>query len=233
MHSGRVGGMRVPGHVKERPILFSAQMVRALLDGRKTQTRRVIKPAPEVFDHQVPIRPEPRGGGKWIFMAYSDRPSYQFATSDRKCPYGVPGDRLWVRETWRTLRRFDSHKPRNVPAGTMRAYEADAPYIGDCRSAPAGRMGKLRPSIFLPRWASRITLAITDVRVQRLQEISEADARAEGVPYNHACFHDSIQSSIENTAIRNYAVLWDRLNAKRGYGWDVNPWVWAISFKRP
>lgn len=205
--------------VKERPILFSGPMVRALLDGRKTQTRRAIKPAPEVFDHQEPIRPEPRGGGAWIFMAYSDRPSYQFATSDRKCPYGVPGDRLWVREN---IYQF----------GGPVEYAADGP-----PSFPR----KLTPSIHMRRAQARITLEITDVRVQRLQDITPEDAIAEGLtrrtgqletwwgngwdgdtPDPSACYFLS--------PVECYRALWNKINGPES--WDANPWVWCLTFKR-
>ena len=159
--------------VKERPILFNGPMVRAILEGCKTQTRREIKNNPLLnagFTDEFILLP----GNASAFV----------------CPFGVVGDRLWVKET----------------------FEDDE--------------GGWRPSIFMPRWASRITLEITDVRVQRLQEITEEDARAEG-------YHPKINDSLPDwTAKESFKILWDSLNAKRGLDWDKNPWVWALSFKR-
>lgn len=158
----------------ERPILFSGPMVRAILDGRKTQTRRVAK----------------------------DR--------DKPCKYGIAGDRLWVRETWQSA----------AAMGVCHAsddyfvYRATDPDWETCEG------WQWRPSIFMPRKASRITLEITDVRAERLQDITNKDARAEGLArgtvYPRMWFED----------------LWDSINAKRGFGWDVNPFVWVITFKK-
>ena len=198
--------------MKERPILFSGPMVRALLYGTKTQTRRVIKPQPwfmpEAYDH----------GARWAW-AYSEQaweaengivwgakfPTEQLAQRDYfcdHCPYGAPGDLLWVRETW----RVNGNEHDYAIAGSDRVfYRADEDW-----NDGAG----WRPSIFMPRWASRITLEVVSVRVQRLQDISHEDGKAEGL--------DSLDG---------FALLWDRIYEKRGYGWQVNPWVWAVEFR--
>ncbi len=182
--------------MKERPILMSAPMVRAILEGRKTQTRRVYKP------REVDNVEDPHGA------------LFAFPT-----PYGSPGDRLWVRETW-------SHDAHDLD--TCRAAHEDAspgigygPYYRSTEVAPDTLRWK--PSIFMPRWASRITLEVTEVRVQRLQEISEDDAKAEGCePSGSAGFA---------TARGLYAALWDSINGARA-PWPSNPWVWAITFRR-
>ena len=174
----------------EHPILFSGPMVRAILEGRKTQTRRVIKP------------------------------QTTWGSDVEYCPHGVPGDRLWVRETWCPLERADWSRPgREYNVN----YKADATPEGECIRKEMGYQWK--PSIFMPRWASRITLEITGVKVERIQELLDhKDIMAEGIlpdegPRCYSCR-------------TRFAELWDSLNAKRGYGWDANPWVWVIEFKR-
>lgn len=193
--------------MKERPILFSGEMVCAILDWRKTQTRRVVKASKlctasgffsangwSVFKH-------PRKG--WFAVSVPDANKdewYGKATSKEgfACPYGVPGDRLWVRETFYE-HAFETKISKPVFTGFYRATE---PY----RNVP------WRPSIHMPRWASRINLEITNVRVERLQDISEADAMAEGTQGKHS-----------------FAALWDTINVKRA-SWASNPWVWVIEF---
>lgn len=206
--------------MSEKPILFSSEMVRAILEGRKSQTRRVIR---------LPgFGPCHEGGwefrdskGRWQVYAPA-------ALVAGKCPYGRLGDRLWVRETWRAeeLDEFGEDGIR---------YQADNHFkmIENTREAAdlwgeAHRAGNpWRPSIYMPRWASRITLEITGVRVQKLRQITNDDACAEGV--------ESI-GWLGNSDLRDfrtpYGQLWDKINKKRGFGWDVNPWVWVIEFRR-
>lgn len=186
---------------RARPIIFSAPMVRAILADEKTQTRRVCS-------------------GNWLRCLDPDDEDDRW-TATLACPYGWPGDRLWVRETLYTS------------DGDV-FYRADDLAV-DCDDQPETDHWKLSgqtiPSIFMPRWASRITLEITDVRVQRLQAISEADAQAEGV--TAALFAQLWPSlPLPPAADHAFAHLWDSINAKRGFGWDANPWVWAISFRR-
>jgi hypothetical protein len=229
----------------DRPILFSAPMIRALLDGRKTQTRRALKPQPDTAKISPPFHPEARGGHHWVFMARDDFPEYSYATYDFNVPFAV-GERLWVRESVRAVEdddNFDRHL--EFLADGERIKVADA---GDVSSDSFGDWwklvayhsddpdltgGKIVPSIFMPRWASRLTLIVTDVRVQRLQEISEQDAISEGIERNGDGFlgHEGADTAIvTSSATDAYRILWDSLNADRGFGWDANPWVVAVSF---
>jgi hypothetical protein len=185
--------------MKERPILMSAAMVRAILDGRKTQTRRVLKGL------------EMRSG----------MPEPEFASLLRCCPYGVPGERLWVREAWQ------SHIG-SVGESLIYAYRATDDH----------RLGPWRPSIHMPRVASRITLEVAGVRVERLQDISEADARAEGtaeLPGQHgepaAWWTADVGAGPRlhgRTARDAYRFLWEQINGPGS--WDANLWVWVIEF---
>lgn len=185
--------------MKERPILFSGEMVRAILDGRKTQTRRVVKPQPNLL-RWCPIQ-----SGR--YDGWDDEHGNPYP-----CPYGVPGDQLWVRETC-----LIHCKPRRLePKGEV-VYKADFP---DEATAEPG----WNPSIFMPRWASRIQLEITNIRVERVQNISIPDAVAEGIRV--------ITDPECPEPDERYRVLWDTINAKRGYSWETNPWVWVIEFKR-
>jgi hypothetical protein len=195
--------------LKERPIPFSDAMVRAILDGTKTQTRRLVRPPTgfERIDRVYPI------GGGWRI----DESNPYGIARQVTCPYGVPGDRLWVRETW------------NKEGGSL-SYRADGDWIADYRAAAESGSGvprrpdlKWRPSIFLPRWASRITLELTDVRAERLQDITDEDARAEGC--------DAGENMREGSCRDLFSVLWDSINAERAL-WVGNPWVWALTFKR-
>lgn len=219
--------------MKERPILFSAPMVRVLLEGRKTQTRRVVKPQPPsghnfagFTTHSTCSADE----GKAVWAAGSGPLMHE--AHRVRCPYGQPGDRLWVREAWRLCREADGVKPRDTDAAYRCWYEADAPH------QPG--FGRLRPGMFMPRWASRITLEITEVRVQRVQEISEEGAIAEGIErddegrwtdYQNLGFGGYFDHPIQGARF-SFASLWDSINAKRGFGWDANPWVWCLSFRR-
>lgn len=170
----------------EKPILFNGEMVRAILDGRKTQTRRVIKPPPFCPHAEVKSRDD----GTWAvcprYSNHRDNDPGKFFRVIR-CPYGVPGDRLWVRETWLPFDApdhfTDPTKPRDVMVFGRRNGAA---YRAEMKDADSERCRldygyEWRPSITMPRWASRITLEITDIRVQRVSEITEEDAKAEDV----------------------------------------------------
>jgi hypothetical protein len=185
--------------IRERPILFSAPMVRALLAGTKTQTRRIAQPKRSI----EPMTDE--------------------------CPYGQPGgDRLWVRESWRADAAYDAMPPRDIPAGSQVWYEADTGLPG---LRGLVRQGKLRPGMFMPRWASRITLEVTEVRVERLQDISEADALAEGIVPGYGGFGLPDGSHFHAADPReSYFSLWEAINGRASV--EANPWVWAVSFRR-
>lgn len=186
-----------------RPILFSAPMVRAILDGRKTQTRRIVKPQPTDFT----TGPCPCAGTSALWPAVENRGLVARAV----CPYGLPGDRLWVKETFCDVSRETSKK--------QFVYRAD---LSPAELAEWGETVCLpwKPSIFMPRSASRITLENTAVRMERLQDISEADAKLEG-----CCGVTSTHFGFPN-----YRHVWESINGPSL--WDANPWVWVISFKR-
>ena len=211
---------------KERPILFSGPMVRAILDGMKTQTRRALKVQP------------PKCDGRWSFIASStekgetgkfryswlDANGSAFTSRGResglsyRCPYGSVGDRLWVREAWAVVPHVSDNGPKHKAKGDG----TGATWRADWQGNPSGF--KWRPSIHMPRWASRITLEITGVRVERLQDISNADALAEGVSVlpGHEDFLDE--------AIQGFEEIWNRINGPGS--WDANPWVWVVEFRR-
>ena len=222
----------------ERPILFNGPMVRALLDGRKTQTRRIIKPqpsdyrpstvAPQRLRGQLPKHDQPyfdayNGGPHWCWWDEYNRQGADWI----KCPYGVPGDSLWVRETWALHERFTDVGRVVYAATANRSWteaHRDVPIdaIGD-RPARPFQQG-FKPSIHMPRWACRLTLEITDVRAERLQDISEADAEAEGVQDPSLVpILGAFWSSRDG-----YARLWEHINGKGS--WAANPWVWAVTF---
>lgn len=227
--------------MKERPILFSGAMVRAILDGRKTQTRRIVKPQPTPGQGMVNAS---YCGHPHLWLrsgpCRSDDPTYEW-----KCPYGKPGDRFWVREAWRVGKPHDQTPPCDIlPAalaidkGVTVLYEA-----GGWRSVgPSGRgeptypddagmpdwAGKCRPSMFMPRAMSRITLEITGVRVERLNDCSVKDAIAEGaepLPPDPA-----ITQVCPEDYVAGYRKLWDSINGAGA--WKANPWVWVVEFRR-
>lgn len=231
--------------VRERSIIMRAESVRAILAGRKTQTRRVVTtriPAhrPEVFAWFAPRITENKAlEGLWC-RDESGTPEFL-----ARCPYGAPGDRLWVRESFRFA---CAHSDDDTLCIAYRASQ-DGLNIGlivnniprpSGITAPPHSREWLSP-LHMPRWASRLTLEITDVRVQRLQEISEQDAEAEGIVRvddigdgNTAPAYAGTDGSFTNgwSAQSAFARVWDALNAKRGFPWASNPWVWAVTFKR-
>lgn len=219
--------------MKERPILFSAPMVRALLDGTKTQTRRALKPQPPADAPLIMV-----GEYAWSPLFFL------------KCPFGEPGDRLWVREAFAPYRM----RGTGVPSGIADADYAclkdgtqvwrSPPAVFPCLSeyAPgAFDVVRWRPPIHMPRWASRITLEITDVRVQRLHDISEMDAIAEGVedvspdPERWSRWRDyfperEAPKGAFSAARLSFLSLWESINSTKSVA--ANPWVWALTFKR-
>lgn len=198
-----------------RQILFSAPMIRALLDGRKTQTRRLLKRM--LIPDQRAVKVLPSG----FVMVSCDRLMWREVGRT----YAV-GELLWVRETWRLIHtaggRGGGIVPFNSYALEFRATEHDAAQEftveGDDDPHLKEASDDWRPSIFMPRWASRITLAVTEVRVQRLRDIGEADVIAEGTP------------RMAGEAREDYAALWNHLNDKPGSRWADNPWIVAVSF---
>ena len=219
--------------MKERPIIMGADSVRAILDGLKTQTRRVV-------NSRIFIEID-NGNDPPIFQ---DSPNFGEALMKYgRYPYGYIGDRLWVRETWAEATPYPSS------AVYKATYEYPQDFTHDWKSP-----------IYMPRWASRIILEITDIRVERVQDITEEDALEEGIMSNeeyearasednlfpcprckgyqvHETFgYDygitEVDCTYCDTPKKRYRIVWDSLNAKRGYSWESNPWVWVISFKR-
>ena len=202
--------------MKERPIPFSAPMVRALLAGTKTQTRRIFKPDRMTWDANGRYTTYAMRGGE---LSTTGSGPFKPSSWLHYCPYGQPGgDRLYVRETWAAPHAYDHLPPRLIPQDARIHY-----------AATEDRGGLLwRPSIHMPRWASRITLEITSVRVERLQEIDIADAQAEGVSDTGAFILDG-EGNEQGGPIAEYAVLWDQINGDGS--WESNPWVWVAEFK--
>lgn len=200
--------MSAQNTAKERPIIFSSKMVKAILDNRKTQTRRVVKPQPG-SDKE---RAHNFDNGAWGFFqrGFSDG-VWALEGKGWFCPYGKPGDRLWVREAFCFGDDFNGHE-----AIYFRADNPGGEYVW-------------KPSIFMSRSLSRITLEITGVRVERMQEISESDAQAEGINLN------GFRSGFDGIAGREHRIefarLWDSINGKK-HPWASNPFVWVIEFKR-
>lgn len=202
----------------DRPILFSAPMIRAILDGRKTQTRRVVSQAS--LDAYVDYE-------DWCSNVSAGIPMYRQSERDFYLEHSRiwPGDRLWVRETWKPHSIYAEMKPRDIP-------KTNVFYRADNRYAPSNT--RWVPGIHMPRWASRITLLVTDVRIQRLHDISEADAVAEGAPdfasLGAVDGEDIAEASSRLCwAQRWFAELWTTINGPGA--WEGNPWVMAVTFR--
>jgi hypothetical protein len=247
--------------VKERPILFSAPMVRAILEGRKTVTRRAVKPLQQ---------PELMEDGTWFAVAQSHR-RYGFGVSgpdarscaealaaSQCCPYGKPGDRLWVRETWYCDHSDVQRGPYLQPADMVDLDQAredgDLVYAADGLTPYEQEQPTWKPSIHTPRWVSRILLEITAVRVERLQDISDEQAQAEGIIPVPKTTEDSHQfwrnyhlsgdgTFCVRTPKESFKSLWchvaggsfpkDEAAYKASpHSWDANPWVWVVEFKQ-
>lgn len=217
--------------MKERGMIFNGEMVRAILDGRKTQTRRIMKPQPE---------PCPRGGHWWPSNVFKTMLHVEDEMQNGKggwgglvgdaCPFGDVGDRIWVRETWAEagasapdLKLYRANYPEHVPS----IYE----------NVPPAEEIRWTPSIHMPRTASRIQLEITDVRVERLNAISEEDAEAEGIDmealYDSQDCYDCIADhnmTGRPTVTGAFKYLWASIYGAES--WNANPWVWVIEFKR-
>ena len=226
--------------MKERPVLFSAPMVRTILEGKKTQTRRIVA-MPRKRDWYVVVD---HGNGWWPYQSDDGESDLCDDSMEHPyiCPYGQPGDRLWVKETWRPRLALS-------PWDVVITYAADGQQrtikdgdFGDrdWTMPKAAVHGNVTP-LFMPRWASRITLEVTDVRVERLQDISEADAKAEGVEGHYIkdgwywrnyslSNEDASTSPMLTNAKDSYRTLWEKLNSPGS--WAANPWVWVVSFRR-
>jgi len=222
-------------NIKERPILFNAEMVRAILSEEKTQTRRVMKPQPEAIEGNV-LRI--CGFDTGIDSLRDPHEVSKFARD--YCPKGQPNDQLWVRESFWQFGKYNytggltktgKREVKFYPTGKDVIFE-------EPETKPAGRFVEgyhKRPSIFMPRWSSRIQLEITDIRVERLNKISEEDAMAEGVDEIgvETGGLDVNGNPIEQGSFcASFCELWNYINEKRGYSWDSNPFVWVIEFRK-
>ena len=216
--------------MKEKPILMSTDMARAILDGKKTMTRRVIK-IPDGYTITPTGNPKAYAVVKMGDGIYSRIPVNR--RDNIKCPYGQVGSRLWVRETWWVHPDYKNVSAgwlaptANSPERVFYSLKDSADWCYESEKKPEDweyRLAKKVPSIHMPRWASRITLEITEIRVERLNQITDDDALAEGVFGDETCYDQA-------TPCMCFEALWDSINAKRGCGWGTNPWVWAISFK--
>lgn len=207
--------------VKERPILFSGPMVRAILEGRKTQARRIIKPQPGFgysFSAVAHDDPEP------VLAVFRDHVLVYDAFI--KCPYGKPGDRLWVRETWAkaSANGLLAKAIHYRADGELECYHDTA--FGECE----GCVPAWRPSIHMPRWASRILLEVTSVRVERLQDMTFVDWKADFVPSP-----DEVEKALASFTGAEFQhehskALWESINGSGS--WEANPWVWVLELKR-
>ena len=210
----------MPSQIKERPIIFSADMVKANSVGHKSQSRRVIKPQPwmemdrEIINQGGPG--EEQYGPEYIPVWPQGHKRSGEIVARHHCPYGQPGSVLWGRETF----MWDEYD--NV------YYRADYPEVELKKPECEWRW---KPSIHMPRQASRITLEVVDVRVERLQDISWQDCTAEGINRPGWMYRLESEPKQQEYIIKQFNDSWDSINAKRGYGWDTNCWVWVIEFK--
>lgn len=238
--------------LKERPIIFTAEMVRALLAGRKTQTRRPVKPQPETDEPgnavYYPNKEHWEFGMALNGQGIKTQKSWE-ESGYTKCPYGKPGDRLWVREKFKLAKEYDHLPASAVP----KSGEETLCYCLDATHTLVGptaiELGRVRVARYMPRWASRLTLEITGVRVERVQAITEADALAEGVEpiRGIADPHDASKNytyypdyrppvdhiNVCSNAKTSFMTMWQSMYSPDPVkGWDANPWVWVVSFKR-
>lgn len=205
--------------MKARPILFSAPMVRALLAGTKTQTRRGVKPQPPADTFQVTPYHHPDNHPR--FFAWKDGfggAEMHPAWEPIPCPYGQPSDQLWVRESWKHIEGGNVY---DAAGGVMDSFEHETLYRASSPNDP----GPWKPSIHMPRWASRITLEITGVRVERLQDITPDDCIAEG-----AWPIEMRELGRGHEAIAAFRTLWESIDGNGS--WAENPWVWVLEFRR-
>ncbi len=211
--------MSTQAPTKERGWPAYAHEVCAILDDRQTQFRRVVKPQPKNWNGYIEGNPHYGGG-----------PEYSF------CPFGKPGDRLWLKEEWAMDQVHHLRYPRHGNELFTRWFAAD-----ESRAGPTNcndQRGEWRSSVYMPRWAARINVEVTDVRVERVQDISDDDAELEGIDM-HDCmsagemrqYYKCGEFTAEYPSLV-FEQLWDSINKKRGFGWDVNPFVWCVSFER-
>jgi hypothetical protein len=236
----RISGGEV---MRELPILFNTEMVQAILDGRKTQTRRVIKLRNGELCDDCEIPADNPGNYVMDFSRHYPKwePLY--------CPYGSRGDLLYVRETWALcqtvdhIRRQDGRTFSEISDG-FPSYKADGfDSIKDLKEhlLLTGEASmeevlvdgdKWKPSIHMPKKIARIWLEVKDVRVERLRDIKPEEIKLEGATWKNHLDDGAATTSKGFGTLMDFILLWDKINAKRGYGWDTNPWVWVVEFER-
>jgi len=221
-------------------------MVQAILDGRKSMTRRVCKDIPD-YDFHWGLDREPYVGNyqvftktgpkKWDWVTLENQWLYDLQTAvDEnktyllKCPYGQPGDRLWVRETWADLRGMGFDKPFAYLADSWNSKYGEED--GDSKRCRLDYGVKWKPSIHMFKIAARIWLEVVSVRVERLQEITRTDIRAEGLVCPQEYCSDEKEYNFRHWFLDEWKRLWDSINSKRGYCWNSNPWVWVVEFRK-
>lgn len=228
---------------RERPIIFSGPMVRSILDGRKTQTRRVIATPKDCEPDWEPLLAAD-GSCNIKWMSFPLPGVKMGRTKWLRCPFGRPGERLWVREKWwvaelegcgigKSFLVYDDEW-RQGPYGAKEPSPATFRHIHPGPASPVPKWGP-HPSIHMPRWASRLTLEIVSVRVERVQDISGEDALAEGVDWllpGHGPVPREAQYQGAASYRDGFELVWDAINAKRGFSFASNPWIWALEFRR-
>lgn len=230
--------------MRELPILFSAPMVRASLADRKTHTRRVVQPQLDLGLYLDWQEMPPLNGKTRFRRVGADYPDTE-KDDGIVCPYGQPGDRLWVREAWRSAESLDHLSGSAMAEACLEAgyqrpwapieYVADGERVnwkhtGTPLHAGPPKPGRYRHGRFMPRWASRITLEVTGIRVERLQDISEADAIAEGLLPDRDGWRGAEDLPWFASPVAAYRSLWESINGAGS--WDANPWVWVVEFRR-
>lgn len=222
--------------MKERGMIFNGEMTRAILDGRKTQTRRIMKVQPENSELGLRRVVESKNGiddGKY-FWSQSDATGLKSRSKPFACPFGTVGDRIWVREAFRVHSRATDVATLVYKASERNSWTEQTHRLPVAVCNKPATPEKWTPSLHMPRWASRILLEITDVRVERLNTISEEDARAEGI-IDGGCLNCGEPepcgcANPEPDATDAFAYLWQSIYGQEN--WNANPWVWVIEFKR-
>lgn len=199
--------------MRELPIIFPEETISAILDGVKTQTRRLKGLTEQKSDWAFAV--SARNDGNYMMLKGLSQVIHL------SCPYGQPGDRLWVRETWCVDKKYDSYKPSEIEDCAFVWYSAT-----DNMNKTSAIPGKWRPSVYMPRWASRIILEIDKIRLERLQDITLNEINAEGTPYTLNEKKRPFGSRREQ-----FQRFWDAYYAKKGFPWVLNPFVWVIEFK--
>lgn len=215
--------------MKERPIAFYPSMVRAILNGSKTHTRRMTNIPQDAFDTDYcPSRQ------KFVFlMQGASKPKY------RQCPYGTPGDQLWVKEPWAATDYFDDVRPSKITGNTAICYATDQKIIGRMPITLGRGVGKARPAMFMPRWVARIRLEVVSVRCERLHSITHEQAVAEGIEQVGTMGIMPLYRDYSGYIVKGYfdarssfQTLWDSINGTKPIRrWADNPWVWDIEFR--